>query len=176
MKEFICEHGVSTVSDLQVLAEKYLHGGCSVYAVYTNHFYCGTELNIDAKHLLELRIFSDDEEFKISRLNIGSDFTWRYINDSEYQKKLENESDDFLSVFDNQIYDEEHYLDVDSTNSKGCCYITTGGGPYTLPVGNAEKVHIRNYLDYDEHGIVMISDFRIVGFIKKGDNIDGEMD
>lgn len=50
----------------------------------------------------------------------------------------------------------------------GACYVTTGGGSYTLPIENAEKIKIRNYLEYDENGIVVISDFRIMGFSQKG--------
>ena len=46
--------------------------------------------------------------------------------------------------------------------------MTTGGGSYTLPVENAEKIRIRNYLEYVENGIVTIPDFRIIGFIQKG--------
>ncbi len=168
MKEFISEHGKIAESDLMTVAKSYLCNECTVYAVHTNYFYCGSELNIDIKHLVELRIFTADMEFKAFRLNIGNDFTWRYINDSKFKQVLSNEPDDFLCKFSNRTYDEEHYLDIDSTKSIGTCYITTGGGKYELPVENAEKIKIRNYLEYDENGIVIISDFRIVGFIQKG--------
>ena len=167
MKEFISEHGNIAESDLMTTAKAYLCNGCTIYAVHTNYFYCGSELNIDIKHLIELRIFAADMEFKAFRFNIGKDFTWRYIDDGVFKQVLSNETDDFLCKFSNRTYDEEHYLDIDSKKSIDC-YITTGGGRYELPIKNAEKIKIRNYLEYDENGIVMISDFRIIGFTQKG--------
>ncbi len=168
MKDFICDFGTATVTDVMAIAEKYFDTGCIVYAVHTDHFYCGTELKIDAPHLIELRIFTNSYELKISRLDIGSDFSWRFINDDEFKKVLSNDPDAFLSSFVNRTFDEEHYLDIDSTKSNGVSYTTTGGGKYTLPIENAEKIKIRNYLEYDENGIVIISDFRIVRFVQKG--------
>ena len=161
---------MSSVIDnfIMTIAEKYFCAGCNVYAVHTDHFYCGTELRIDVTHLIELRIFTDSFELKISRLNIGSDFSWRFLSDDEFKKVLSNEPDAFLGLLVNRTFDEEHYLDVDSTKSNGVNYTTTGGGKYTLPIENAEKIRIRNYLEYDENGIVIISDFRIVGFLQKG--------
>ena len=168
MKDFISKHGETTESALLNVAEKYLCNSCVVYAVHTDHFYCGSELNIDVKHLIELRIFTANAELKISRLSIREDFRWRYIDDSAFEQVLSDVTDDFLCQFSNRTYDEEHYLDIDTTKSNGFCYITTGGGEYALPIENAEKIKIRNYLEYDEKGIVMVSDFRIIGFVQKG--------
>lgn len=172
MKDFISKYGAATESDLLTVAEKYLYDDCGVYAVHTDHFYCGSELNIDVKHLIELRIFTANAELKIARLNIGEDFRWRYIDDSAFEQSLSDVTDDFLCQFSNRTYDEEHYLDIDTTKSNGFCYTTTGGGEYTLPIENAEKIKIRNYLEYDENGIVMISDFRIVGFLQEGSGVN----
>ena len=168
MKDFICEYGTANEADVISFAEKYFHSGCNVYAVHTDHFYCGTELDADSRHLIELRIFDENSELKISRLNIGAEFNWRYIDDSEFISKLKDEPDKFLGDFKNRVYDEAHYLDIDSNYTHGCCYTATGGGEFTLPVENAEKVRIRNYFDYDENGILIISDFRILGFTQKG--------
>ena len=168
MKEYISEYGVVSEAEVLTLAEKYYNDKCSVYAVHTDHFYCGSELSIEVGHLIELRIFTSDMELKISRLNIGEDFRWRYIDDPAFEQTLHAETDEFLSQFKNRTYDEEQYLDIDSNKSKGLCYVTTGGGSYTLPIENAEKIKIRNYLEYDENGIVLIPDFRIVEFIQKG--------
>ncbi len=175
MKDFISKYGTTTESDLLTVAETYLCDGCNVYAVHTDRFYCGSELNIDVKHLVELRIFTSNAEFKISRLNIGENFRWRYIDDSAFEQVLSEETDDFLCKFSNRTYDEEHYLDINSTKSNGTCYTTTGGGEYTLPIENAEKIKIRNYLEYNENGIVMISDFRIIGFVQKGSVANAEI-
>lgn len=175
MNDFIHEYGTLTEFDLLVVAERYLHEGCTVYAVHTDHFYCGAELKVNVKHLMELRIFSANDELKISRLNIGQPFQWRYINDDTFKQLISAQEDDFLQKFSNRIYDEEHYLDIDATKSEGVNYTTTGGGRYTLPVEYAEKIKIRNYLTYDENGIVIISDFRIVGFIQKGSVENGKI-
>lgn len=168
MKDYITEYGVVSEAEVLTLAEKYYSNKCGVYAVHTDHFYCGSELNIEVRHLIELRIFTTDSELKISRLNIGEDFRWRYIDDTAFEQALHSETDEFLRQFKNRTYDEEQYLDIDSNKSNGLCYVTTGGGPYTLPIENAEKIKIRNYLEYDENGIVAIPDFRIIGFIQKG--------
>lgn len=168
MKDYISECGVVSEAEILTLAEKYYNDKRSVYAVHTDHFYCGSELSIEVGHLLELRIFTSDMELKISRLNIGEDFRWRYIDDPAFEQVLYYEADEFLHQLKNRVYDEEQYLDIDSNKSNGLCYVTTGGGPYTLPVENAEKIRIRNYLEYDENGIVTIPDFRIIGFIQKG--------
>jgi len=168
MKDYISEYGVVSEDKVLKLAENYYSNKCSVYAVHTDHFYCGSELNIELRHLIELRIFTSDTELKISRLNIGEDFRWRYIDDSAFEFTLHSETDEFLRQFKNSVYDEKQYLDIDPNKSKGLCYVTTGGGTYTLPIENAEKIKIRNYLEYDENGIVTISDFRIIGFVQKG--------
>ncbi len=172
MKDFISRHGITSEAKILALTEQYYCDACTVYAVHTNRFYCGSELNIDVKHLMELRIFTSNTELKISRLNVGEDFRWRYIDDAAFEQALQAEPDEFLRKFANRTYDEEHYLDIDSSKSKGLCYVTTGGGPYTLPIENAEKIKIRNYLEYDENGIVTISDFRIVGFLQKGSGVN----
>ena len=169
MRDYICGYGTANEADVHSLAEKYFQLGCNVYAVHTDHFYCGTELLIDEKHLTELRIFDEDSELKISRLNIGAEFRWRYISDTEFRKHLEGEKDEFLREFANRVYDEAQFLDIDANFTNGTSYTATGGGKYTLPVENAEKVRIRNYLEYDEDGILGIADFRIVGFSCKGD-------
>ena len=168
MKDYVTEYGMVSEAEVLTLAEKYYSNKCSVYAVHTDHFYCGSELNIEVRHLIELRIFTTDSELKISRLNISEDFRWRCIDDPAFEQTLHSETDEFLRQFKNRVYDEEQYLDIDSNKSNGLCYVTTGGGSYTLPIENAEKIKIRNYLEYDENGIVVISDFRIMGFSKKG--------
>lgn len=169
MSDYISEYGRVSENDALSAVKKYFGEDCTVYAMYSDKFYCGSELDIDISHLTELRIFNDDSEFKLSRYNIGGDFKWRYISDTAFKKKLENENDEFLQKFDNRIFDEIQYLDIDSTKSNEKNYTTTGGGKYTLPIENAERIIIRSYLDYDEHGILSINDFRIVKILRKGE-------
>ena len=44
-------------------------------------------------------------------------------------------------------------------------YTATGGGKYSLPVENAEKILIRNYISYDSQGIAQITDYRLVEYL-----------
>jgi hypothetical protein len=98
---------------------------------------------------------------------MGKDFHWRLIDDDIFRENISSGSDEYESRFENRTLDEEQYLDIDSAVSqaeKGN-YITTGGGKYTLPVLNAKKILIRNYIDYDDEGLAFFSDFRIVKFL-----------
>ena len=51
--------------------------------------------------------------------------------------------------------------------SDGFEYTATGGGKYSLPVENAEKILIRNYISYDSQGIAQITDYRLVEYLCK---------
>ena len=88
------------------------------------------------------------------RPTMEDNFTYRLIDDTlgEYE-----------------FIEEKHYLDIDTKKSKGTEYIATGGGKYTLPIENAERFLIRNYISYDEQGIAQITDFRVVKYLKRGD-------
>lgn len=169
MNEYIYDYGTVTEDEVYSLAEKYLSDKCIVYAVHSDHFFCGLSLDIDVSRLMELRIFSDESELKICRYSLGKKFRWRYINDNDFRSWLSEEDDDFLRDFNNMVFDEVSYLDIDNEKSSCTEYVTTGGGEYSLPVENAERIKIRNYLDYDENGIAFISDFRIVKILKKGE-------
>lgn len=109
------------------------------------------------EHLLEARVFNDTSEIKIMRGTIADNFYFRLIDDS----KLDSE----------QYIDEVHYLDIDldNKNTSGNNYVTTGGGYYSLPVADAERIKIRNYISFDEQNIAQISDFRVVKFLRKGE-------
>ena len=166
MKEFIKDFGI--IEEKILLNEIQKYNG-TFYALYTNKLVCSKELK-ETDNLLELRIFDENYEVKYRREFVGEEFKFRIIDDDEFKQKLVNETDEFTSKFENRIFDEKHYLDIDTTKSYGNNYVTTGGGEYTLPIENAEKILIRNYLDYDENGIAYISDFRIMKILAKGEN------
>ena len=124
--------------------------------MYTDRFVCCEQKEIeDIPHLLEARVFNSDSEIKIMRPTISDEFYYRMTDD----KKLAD--DDYI--------DEVHYLDRNDKLSSGNSYVTTGGGKYELPITDAEKVRIRNYISFDEQNIAQITDFRVVGFLKKGE-------
>lgn len=109
----------------------------------------------DVDKLLEIRCFDENGEFYAYRSNISNDFTAREITDD--------------NVYDG-YFDEEHYLDIDTTNGITNGNVkATGGGIYYLPVENAEKIKVHFYYRYDENGIARKCDWRLVGFIKGGE-------
>ncbi|MDE6785404.1 MAG: hypothetical protein K2J26_08570 [Ruminococcus sp.] len=153
-KIYIAEYGTVT-EDINLFIDKKIQGG-SMIAMYTEKFECSVQQSIsDVEHLLEIRIFTDKKELKIMRPTMEDDFSYRLI-------------DDTLDKY--EYIDEKHYLDIDIKKSNGKEYIATGGGKYTLPIENAEKILVRNYISYDEHGLAQITDFRIVKYLKEGDS------
>jgi len=140
-----------------------LAGGGEFYAYrqYTTRIICeryNGEIN-DAAHLLEIRLFNDKCEIRAVRSALGKAFSWRVIDDS---KLTDEELKDIT-------YSEIQYLDIDSTKSRGTNYCFTGGGSYTLPIENAERIELRHYGFYDENGLFTLSDFRIVRILAKGE-------
>ena len=121
---------------------------------------------LDVERLLELRVFNPVSGFRALRATIGEDgFACRLADDSNLPPG--GEAPDFVENY----FDEVHFLDIDLKRSDPGIgeYRTTGGGAYTLPVTNAERVKIRNYLEYDDEGVAFVKDFRIVGIIRAGE-------
>ena len=106
--------------------------------------------------ILEVRVFCDNGEMRLSRTDIGKDFSDRNIFDEE------DERDHF---------DEVQFLDIDEKVGKtetGRVF-TTGGGSYNLPVERITdaKIRIRYYLDkYTKTGQAMVADWRAVEFME----------
>lgn len=158
MKQFIRESCKIAENELREASEKY---NGTVYALYTDKLLCSEKLE-DTKYLLEVRIFDENSEALFTRSSINEDFSFRLIDDDYFRESLAGEADDFLKNFDNRVTDDVQYLDIDEKKSIGKNYVSTGGGEYILPIENARKIHIRNYIDYDENGIAYFSDFRIL--------------
>ena len=114
-------------------------------------------VGFDEEKVLEIRVFSETGECKLSRSDIGRSFNYREIFD-------EGESKDSRDHFD-----EMQILDIDDTKKKdGSGKVTaTGGGKYkfTLENYNDAKIRIRYYLGKNEdNGCTRIKDWRAVGF------------
>lgn len=106
--------------------------------------------------LLEIRVFGEQGEMKLSRSTVGQDFRCRSIFDED------GESDS---------YDEVQYLDIDDKLGKddNGRVTATGGGTYHLPVNNIRNagVRIRYYFGkYEETGQSRVEDWRIVEFVE----------
>lgn len=100
--------------------------------------------------LLEIRAYDAKSEYHAQRSAMGVPFVGRFVCDDDFEE--DEKLDDF------------QLLDKDDALSKGVSYVTTGGGSYTLPIVGAERIHIRNYLEYGkDDGMASIVDFRIVG-------------
>lgn len=111
----------------------------------------------DYDHLLELRLFNEQAEFHALRGAMGKPFSWRLIDDAK---------GDFECI------DEKQLLDIDEDRSGKCdpgVYYSIGGGRYSLPVADAKRVLVRNYIDFDDEGMARVVDFRIVEFLKGGE-------
>jgi len=157
MRSYIKESGEIAAQEIGSLTAK-LQGG-NMLLMYTDRFLCVPQQEItDIAHLLEIRLFTETAELRIMRSSIDSPFYYRLIDDNVLS------ADDYL--------DEYQYLDIDTKHPRtsGMNYVTTGGGVYSLPIENAKKVLIRNYISYDDQGIAQITDFRIVGFLTKEAN------
>lgn len=166
MYDFISEYGkVSEVGLADLLASKTNGREFFVYCQYTTAITCEKNNGAisDTAHLLELRLFDSERELKAVRSVIGKTFIWRIIDDEKFRAELKGET------FEERTFTERHYLDIDSTKTDGRRYFSIGGGEYTLPIENAEKLEIRNYGVYDENGIFGLVDFRIVRILAKGE-------
>lgn len=116
------------------------------------------------KKLLEIRVFTEQMEYRAFREYEGQDFRTRTRDDTDRQ----------LTDYDK--YDEEQMLDIimpekaRTTEIDGkafTCFTTEGGGKFTLPgLNNIEKVKVRTYLTTDPaNGLTYAGDWRIVKFI-----------
>ncbi len=152
-KNYIADFG--TAEDVNAVIEQKINGG-NMILMFTDKFLCCPQQKIeDTAHLLEARIFTENAEIKLMRPTIADKFSWRLIDDTKLSP------DDFIT--------EDQFLNINEKESKGFEYTAIGGGKYTLPLENAEKLRVHNYISYDEQGIAQITDFRAVKYIGKGE-------
>lgn len=153
-KNYIADFG--TTEDVNAVIEQNISGG-NMILMFTDRFECCPQQTIeDTVHLLEARIFTENAEIKLMRPTIADKFSWRLIDDT----KLSPE--DYIT--------EDQYLNINEEKSSGFSYTAIGGGKYTLPLENAQKLRIHNYISYDKQGIAQITDFRAVKYLGKGDD------
>ena len=152
-KNYIADFG--SAEDINTIIEEHICSG-NMILMFTDRFECCQQQKInDTAHLLEARIFNENSELKIMRPTITDIFSWRFIDDTKLS------IDDYIS--------EDQFLNINEKESTGFDYIAIGGGKYVLPLENAQKLRIHNYISYDEQGIAQITDFRSVKYLRKGE-------
>ena len=106
--------------------------------------------------ILEMRVFCNKGEMRLSRTDLGKDFSNRSIFDDKDNR---------------DHFDEVQFLDIDEKVGKtgdGRVF-STGGGSYNLPVERITdaKIKIRYYLGkYTKTGQAMVEDWRAVEFME----------
>ena len=156
MIDQIKEKGRTDEIGLNAILERFRTEDKQMLCIYTTRFACTAAKTVnDTAHLLEIRMFDEQGEFKALRGKIGSDFVWRYISDESIDKCY--------------TYDETQFLDVDLKKTSGTEYVSIGGGHYEMPAANYDRVEIRHYGTYDENGAFVLKDFRVVKLLKKGE-------
>lgn len=137
------------------------------YLVFlTDKFIAGTEdlINrVEWDKVLELRLFSETQEFLARRTMTGENsvFQWRIASEDGLSK------DEFIVKYQT--------LDIDDEKTEegkfGNLYLmTTGGGRYELPIKKGTgSIKVISYISYDEKtGMANIYDNRLAGFIMGG--------
>lgn len=122
--------------------------------------YWGAEAleRIHEDNLLSLRVFDENREVRLSRSDIGQEFSLRTIDDRETVGGR------------GSCFDEWQLLDVDTKRSRGTTFMTTGGGIYEFPLTGLKRpaVQIRYYLESKtgegESGLTYVRDWRCVTF------------
>ncbi|EFU76501.1 type III-D CRISPR-associated protein Csx19 [Lachnoanaerobaculum saburreum] len=116
------------------------------------------DIDISENKLLEIRIFNEDEERRLFRLDLQDEFCYYVINDANLKPEID-------------YFDQQQILDIDTTKKlEGNCVRSTGGGVYTIPksvfgddLGKAAII-IRHYFGVTPIGQAYIKDFRCVKF------------
>lgn len=93
-----------------------------VFAIWTDHADFLLDINdLQEDKLLELRAFDENSEYRVYRSTVDKPF---------FERKIDDETDDM------NCFDEEQYIDIDSTRLEGNVRYTTGGGKFHLPQDN----------------------------------------
>ena len=133
----------------------------------TNFFKAGHAIEeelreINIGKLLELRVFSDNQEIYYSRSSIGENFQWRIASEKNVPK--------------NHYIVQYQTIDINSKRTKEAgnptdrygnrILFTTVGGKYVLTIAaDADTSEVICYLIYDKNGIAKIVDYRMKGFV-----------
>lgn len=126
----------------------------------------------DTRKVLEVRVFNANREEKIFRMTVQAEKQSSPAEGTFWYRKREDDKFD-----DECMFDEEQYLDIDTTDKEGksetekeyTSVTGTRGGEYRLPIKHTSdaKVEIRYYLTKDhETGQAYVADWRLVRFVE----------
>lgn len=157
MHKWVRESGSLKLDELKNKLNAY--SNVQYIAMFTDRFEADNGIpNVDDT-LLELRLFNETFELHVFRSNIDSDFFYRVSDDTGLDDM------DFIVNYQK--------LDVNRKEKKGHNLMTTVGGRYTLPINNESYAKVIDYIEYDEDGMVMVTDYRIVRFMAE-EEVDQE--
>lgn len=142
--------------------------GRTLVAYFTDRADCVSGISVEeVNKLLELRAFNETGEFYAFRSLTDEPFICRSIDDGGIP------ADDETHML------ETHYLDIDADrtynpdqkeNGGWYEYQTMTGGVYHLPIRNADRVLLCNYITYDNaESIAQVCDYRFVKFLSEGE-------
>lgn len=118
---------------------------------------------IECDRLLEIRIFSEEQEVMARRTMTGfaHSFQWRIASEEGLSE------DEYIVRYQT--------LDIDQTRTApgldgNLQLMTTGGGRYELPISEEQdSIRVISYVGYsDEDGMAFIYDNRLAGFVTGG--------
>lgn len=145
---------------------------CSTDSFQAGHAVEGELIVLKPEKLLELRIFSKEQEICYRRSCIGERFQWRIATEencilgNDYLIQYQT-----LDINEKRVEKEGNPVDE---NGNRILY-TTVGGKYKLPLnGYEDSAKIISYIVYDRNGMAKIADYRLCGFVQK--NVTVKMD
>ena len=119
---------------------------------------------VEFDKLLEIRLFSNDQEFLASRTRIGGDshFQWRIASEEELSAQK-----DYTIRYQSLDIDSDYTEKGENGNLK---LMTTGGGNFELPIEEGmDSIRVISYISYNEQdGMAYIYDNRLAGFTRSG--------
>lgn len=166
---WIKESGSVQTIDLSSELLQRFSGDFLFLAYGTNFFQAGhankEELSIlNLEKLLELRIFSDEQEIYFSRSCIGESFQWRIASEQDVSQMYYIVQYQTLDI----NHDKCEKMGNPTDQYGNLVLYTTVGGKYVLPADmNADSSEVICYLIYDKNGMAKIADYRLKGFVER---------
>ena len=153
--EWIIESGKVDENGLEAIIKKMDMQYADRIAFHSNQN--GVKSKVEcAEHLLELRVFSEEQELRFIRHTLGADFTWRLA-----KGEFRDDSKTTYSLLETHLLDSNEQVKQIAAN----IYQSTSGGNYELP-GNTRygSVEIVDYFTYDDCGNLCYADYRVKAF------------